>query len=221
MARDIATIAQRHAPVSVAFLRFPLPTPEQRAAARVYAAAADLSATKYRDNPKLYNRDDELDRAFASGKPAEMLEDLRRQYVEGEPAFGLLAQASTLDFAGFGPAAPELYENASPLVSLNDLNCLRADILTAHGDAMGASDVLVQSIRLERTVPREHYRHQTTRRWYGSLRLLLRHAPPVPGCSASPSAWHRGTAGPGRCCRAASGGARQTARRFLAVSADW
>jgi hypothetical protein len=178
LARDVARIARRGEPVSVAFQRFVLPTREQRAAARVYAAAADLAATKYRDDPKLYNRDDELDAAFASGKPAEMLEGLRRQYVEGEPAFGLLAQASTLAFAGFGPAAPELYENAFPLVSLNDLNCLRVDIMTAGGDAVGASAALGQSIRLRRTIPREHYRYLATRRWYGSLRLLLRHAPP-------------------------------------------
>jgi hypothetical protein len=178
LARDVARIAQRGEPVSVAFQRFVLPTREQRAAARVYAAAADLAAIKYRDDPKLYKLDDELEAAFASGKPAERLEGLRRQYVEGEPAFGLLAQASTLAFAGFGPAAPELYENAFPLVSLNDLNCLRVDIMTAGGDVPGASGALMQSFHLQRTIPLEHYRYLAARRWYGSLRLLLRHASP-------------------------------------------
>ena len=177
LAREIARIAQRHEPVSVASRRSRLATPEQRAAARIYAAAADLAATKYRDDPNL-DRDAELYRAFASDRPAAMLEDLRRQYVDGEPAFRLLAQASTLDFAGFGPAGPELYENASPLLALNDVNSLRADILTAQGDASGAAAALLQSVRLQRTIAREFYRYLATLRWYGSLRLLLRHAPP-------------------------------------------
>src|SRR5258708_15545864 len=103
-AREVARIAQRHEPVSVAFQRFPLPTSDQRAAARIYAAAADLAATKYRDAPRFSTRDDEVDRAFASGRPAEMLEDLRRQYIQGEPAFGLPAPASTPEVARFGPA---------------------------------------------------------------------------------------------------------------------
>ena len=180
LAREVARIAQRHEPVNVATRMSALPTPEQRAAARVYAAAADLAATKFRDDPKLYNREDDLDRAFASGRPAEMLEDLRRRYVEGEPAFGLLAQASALDFAGFGPAGPELYENASPLVALNDLNSLRGDTLTARGNASASAQALMQSVRLQRTIGREYYRYLAARRWYGSLRLLLRHAPPEP-----------------------------------------
>ena len=93
-----------------------------------------------------------------------MLEDLRRQYVEEEPAFGLLAQASTLDFAEFGPAGPELYDNASPLVELNDLNSLRGDILTAHGDAGGAAEAVMQSVRLQRTIALEFYRYLAVRR---------------------------------------------------------
>ena len=180
LAREIARIASRHEPVNVATRMSALPTPEQRAAARVYAAAADLAATKFRDDPKLYNRDDELDRAFASGRPAEMLEDVRRRYIEGEPAFGLLAQASALDFAGFGPAGPGLYENASPLGELNALNSLRGDTLTARGDANASAEALMQSVRLQRAIGREFYRYLATRRWYGSLRLLLRYAPPEP-----------------------------------------
>ena len=179
LAREIARIADRHEPVSVASRRSRLATPEQREAARVYAAAADLAETKYRDDPDL-DREAELDRAFASNRPADLLEDLRRRYVDGEPAFGLLAQASTLDFAGFGPAGPELYENASPLLALNDVNSLRADILTAQGDASGSAAALLQSIRLQRTIAREFYRYLAALRWYGSLRLLLRHAPPDP-----------------------------------------
>ena len=178
LAREIGRIAQRHEPVNVASRRSALPTPDQRAAARIYAAAAELAATKLRDDPELHRRDDELDQAFASDRPAAMLEDLRRRYIEGEPAFGLLAQASALDFAGFGPAGPELYENASPLVGLSDLNCLRGDILTAHGDAGGSAEALVQSVRMQRTIALEFYRYLAARRWYGSLRFLLRHAPP-------------------------------------------
>ena len=178
LAREIARIAQRREPVDVASRRSALPTAEQRDAARIYAAAADLAAAKFRDDPKLYNRDDDLEAAFASGRPAETLDDLRRRYIEREPAFGLLAQASTLDFAGFGPAGPELYDNASPLVGLSDLNSLRGDILTAHGDARGSAEALMQSVRLQRTIALEFYRYLAARRWYGSLRLLLRYAPP-------------------------------------------
>ncbi len=178
-AREVARIAARHEPVSTVFQRFRLPTAEQHEAARIYAAAANLAASKYRD-PRPGNRDDQVEAAFASGHAAVGLENLRREYVEGEPALDLLNLASRLDFAGFGPIAPELYENASSLQALNGVNCLRADILTARGDAKGAAGALIQSVRLQRTISREFYRGIAARRLFGSLRLLLRYAPPDP-----------------------------------------
>lgn len=180
-AREVARVAQRREPVSVRFHRSALPTAEQRRGARIYAAAANLAIWKYRDDPRLHGREIEVERAFASGQPAALLEDVGRKDVEGEPALDLLALASTLEFSGFGPIAPELHENASPLVELNALNGLRADLLTARGDDAGAAGTLIHSVRLQRTIAREFYRYAAARRLYGSLRLLLRHAPPDAG----------------------------------------
>lgn len=174
--REIAAIAARGEPVSVAPLGYPLGTSDQRRAARLYAAAADLAAWKERDDPLLAGHERDVDKAFEAGTAATVLAQLRREYIDGEPAFDLLAQASALPFAGFGPIYPGV--NVFTLDDLNALNCLRSDALTAQGNSGDAASALMISIELQRTIREESYRAVAARRFYGSLRLLLAYAPP-------------------------------------------
>jgi hypothetical protein len=181
LAREIAKVAQRGEPVSLAFQRYPLPSADQRRAARLYASAGDLAGWRIHErweNGYTAGIEDAVDRAFASGDAAPVLNDLDGRFLQREPALPLLDEASGLDFAGFSSIAPSLYENASPLVALSDLNCLRAEVLTARGDGNGAADTLVESVRLQRTQSKQFYRYLARRRLYGSLRLLLHYAAP-------------------------------------------
>jgi hypothetical protein len=178
LAHAIAAIAHRGEPVNVAFRRSALPTAENRRAARFYASAANLASWRLRDDAPLGSRDDDVDRAFASGRPAAVLEDVQHRYVDDEPALELLAKASALDFRGFGSIDPSLYRNSSPLEALNQLNDLKADVLIARGQGNEAADTLIQSVRLQRTMALEFYRSIAWRSLYGSVRLLLRYAAP-------------------------------------------
>jgi hypothetical protein len=172
-AREVARLAARGEPVSLSFQESVLPAEEQRKAARLYAAAADLSSWKHRDDPQLWSRELEVERTLTS-------EELDRRWrdVDREPAFDLLAAATPLDFAGFGPLPGSLNDNASPLQGLAAMNGLRTDVLAARGDYQQAAAALVQTLRLQRTIVRQLYRTAVADRYFGSLSMLLRRAPP-------------------------------------------
>jgi hypothetical protein len=177
-AREIAAIAARGEPVSLRDRTRPLPTSDEQRAARLYAAAATLTEWKHRDDPLLYSRERDVDKAFESGSAVQVLDKLRREYVDGEPALDLLSQASALPFRGFGPIGGITGFSAFWLADLSALNCLHVDALTAERDSPGAANALMLSIRLQRTMRDVIPRSIATRRLYGSLRLLLAFAPP-------------------------------------------
>jgi hypothetical protein len=177
-AREFSSLADRHEPVSVDFQRFPLATQEQRRAARIYAAAADLARHARADDPLLSRLEIDVERAFLEADPAAALAPRWRQYAEREPALELLDEATPLDFAGFGPAAPDLNQTAWPLDELASINTLRIAMHIARHDASSAASALIASIRLQRTFREEFYMQQPAADLLGTLRLLLRYAPP-------------------------------------------
>jgi hypothetical protein len=63
-------------------------------------------------------------------------------------------------------------------VDLAAMNGMRTDILAARGDFRQAAAALRDTLRLQRTVVRQPYRTSVAVRSFGSLRLLLRRAPP-------------------------------------------
>jgi hypothetical protein len=173
LARDIAAIARRGEPVNVVTRRAALSDPESRRSAALYAAAADLARWQSQGYA-FENKDIEdhtTDALFDAAKVQTYLAD-------SEPALQLLNAATPLRFTEFANVAPELYTNESSLQALNAMNCVSADALSVRGEAARAADVLLRSIRLQRTMPIPFYRTFSSRRLYGSLRILLNRAPP-------------------------------------------
>ena len=176
LARDIARLAKVGEPVSLTSTASVVSTNEQREAARLYAAAANLASWKHGDDEQLSSREREVERTLT---PEEL--DRFWREVDGEPALDLLAVATPLDFAGFGKVLrdrPEQSEFGSWLLALGALNGLRTDILAARGDGRGAAAALIQTLRLQRTITRQYYRTTAATRYFGSLSMLLRRAPP-------------------------------------------
>jgi hypothetical protein len=175
LARDVAAIAQRGEPVNVVSRREPLRDPELRRSAALYAAAAKLA--RWQNGGFGFDNSDIEDHSsgalFAGAK-------LQAYLAESEPALQLLNTATPLRFERFGDVATEFSGNQSPLESLNAMNCLSADILSARGEGDVAADVLIRSIRLQRTITISFYRNFSLRRLYGSLHLLLLHGQPGP-----------------------------------------
>jgi hypothetical protein len=178
LARAVAALADRHEAVSADSERSALATQEQRRAARLYAAAGSLAAQLRQDDPRLSTLETDVERAFLEADPAAALAPRWSYYVEHEPALALLDEATPLDFAGFGPAAPQLIDNASPLLALASINTMRTAMLIARHDSAAAAQTLIASVGLQRTIVVEFYRRQTALDLFGSLRLLLVHAPP-------------------------------------------
>lgn len=174
LAADIAQIAARGEPTGLDETRVPL-TGEQRDAARIYAAAVARFEDDTRDEPFRYRTLDVDNPAGAPGR----LDELETRYRKDAPALQLLDQATPLDFAGFGEVAPELTARQDPLVGLSALNALRADLLSMRGRGDAAVDVLVASVRLQRTMPSSLSRYFAASRVLGSLRILLRHTNPT------------------------------------------
>jgi hypothetical protein len=175
LAREISKIAQRHEPVDVVSRQSPLATSEQRQSARLYAAAADLARWQIQsDGHDIARKDVEAPTA----DPRFDAATLNAYLAESEPALQLLNLATPLDFQGFSSIAPSLHTNQSSLQTLSAMNCLTADILSARGEGDVAAGVLVRSIRLQRTITIPFYRSISNARLYGSLRILLKHAPP-------------------------------------------
>jgi len=175
LARDVAAIAHRGEPVNVESRREPLRDPELRRSAALYAAAATLA--RWQNGGFGFDNSDIVDPStgalFADGR-------FQAYLAEAEPTLQLLNTATPLRFERFGDIAAEFSGNQSPLEALNAMNCLSADVLSARGQGDLAADVLVRSIRLQRTLTISFYRNFALRRLYGSLRLLLLHGQPGP-----------------------------------------
>lgn len=173
LAREIAAIAAKGEPVNVVSRRAAVPDPELRRSAGLYAAAADLARWQSRgfafENKDI--EDHSTDALFAGNTLSTYLS-------ESEPALQLLTAATPLRFTEFGDIAPSLYANQSPLETLNAMNCVSADALSARGEGDVAADALIRSVRLQRTITFPFYRNFSVRRLYGSLRTLLLHASP-------------------------------------------
>jgi hypothetical protein len=174
LARDVASIAARGEPVGIPAPAAVVLTPEQRDAARLYAGAAERAQDVAREAGQRIRR---IDVDGVTG-PRSDLAELEATYRKDAPALQLLDQATPLDFLEFGEFAPELYTNQSPLVTLGELNALRADLLSVRGHGDAAAFSLVASARLLRTMPQTSYRWQGASRMLASLRILLRHAAP-------------------------------------------
>jgi hypothetical protein len=175
LARAIADLRGRGEPVNVAARRAALPTPEQRHAAALYAAAADLVRHLARDDGYRMTRKDVESPAT---DPRSDAAGLQAYFSRAQPALDLLASATPLEFNGFGSIAPELHENQSSLEGLSAANSLHADILSAGGEGDRAADLLVRSARLQRTLTIVFYRSLARSRLFGSLRILLGQASP-------------------------------------------
>jgi hypothetical protein len=175
LAREVAKISQRGEPVNVTARLGPLESPEQRRAAGLYAAAAGLARWQTRgDNYRMTAKDVELPATDPRLEPAR----LQAYLTEAEPALHLVGLAAPLDFVGFGSLDPELHTNQSSLQTLSGMSNLKADLLSVRGEANLAGQELVHSILLQRTIPIPYYRYISLGRLYGSLRILLKHAPP-------------------------------------------
>jgi hypothetical protein len=175
LARAVARIVQRGEPVDVSAQRRSLDTAEQRRAAGLYAAAAGLAHWQSRDDGfMMTSKDVEL----PASDPRLEQARLHAYLAEAEPALQLVGVASPLDFAGFSSIDPELHLNQSSLETLSGMSNLKTDILSVAGDAKLAADELVHATILQRTITIPYYRYISVRRLYGSLRILLTHAPP-------------------------------------------
>lgn len=175
LARAIGDLRGRGEPVNVAARKAALPTPDQRQAAALYAAAADLALHQMRDDGYRMTRKDVENPAT---DPRLDAAGLQAFLSRAQSALDLLASANALDFNGFGSIAPEFYENQSALEGLSGVNNLQADILSAGGEGDRAADVLVRSARMQRTFTIAFYRSLARSRLFGSLRILLGHGLP-------------------------------------------
>jgi hypothetical protein len=176
LARAIADIAGRGEPVNTSARSAPPPASEQRQSARLYRAAASLAQAQAVDDnfAMTTSKDVELPGADPRLDQAKLATYL----AQAEPALHLLDIASGLDFKGFGAIAPELHQNESSLVTLSGMNNLAGDLRSVRGDGDLAAAALVESVRLQRTISIPFYRYLSVRRLYGSLRILLKRAPP-------------------------------------------
>ena len=175
LAREIAAIARRGEPVNVTSDRFTLTDPEERQAASLYAAAAQLARWQAQADGHNMARKDIED---PTTDPRLDYPALAAYLAQSEPALHLLNVATPLRFVRFGAIAPDLIMNQSSLDALNGMNCLNADILSVRGEGDVATDLLVRSVRLQRAIQGPFYRYLSVRHLYGSLRVLLRHTTP-------------------------------------------
>jgi hypothetical protein len=171
LSADIAQIAARGEPTVPTDREAPALTGEQRDAARIYAAAVERMQEAPPDEASQYRR---LDVDNPASAPVN-LADLESRYRKDTPALQLLDQATPLEFAGFGDVSPELDARQEPLGALSGLNALRADLLSMRGRGDQAADVLIASVRLQRTIRSSFSRYLASTRVLGSLRILLRH----------------------------------------------
>ena len=177
LAREIAAIAARGEPTTVAAIPTGGDTSERQLAARVYAAAAEHVRAL---PPEITFRLPRLD-VDSVASPVVNLEELERTYRHDAPALQLIDQAAPLDFNGFGDLGPEVRDQSLPTLAY--LCALRADLLSARGRGEAAADALVPCARVWRTVP-VFTRFQISARLLGSLRILLRHTGVSPGALA-------------------------------------
>ena len=175
LARAISDMSRRGEPVSLASRSAPLESSEQKHAAGLYAAAAGLASWQAGDDGYTMTEKDVELRASDPRLEQARLDAYLARYA---PAGELLKVATPLDFRGFGRHAPELGTNQSSLQNLSGMNNLSADLLSVRGQGDLAADVLVRSIRLQRTITIPYYRYLSLGRLYGSLRILLNHAMP-------------------------------------------
>ena len=171
---DIARIAARGEPIVPVDRETAVLTGEQRDTARIYAAAVERLQEAPPDEASQYRRLD-VDNPAA---PVN-LADLESRYRKDTPALQLLDQATPLDFAGFGDVAPELEARPEPLVALSALNALRADLFSMRGRGDPGAELLVASVRLQRTIRSSLSRYFVSTRVLGSLRILLRNSRPA------------------------------------------
>ena len=183
LAREVRALQARGEAINLMAQRSALPTAEERKAARLYAAAADLAAGSARDDPdtRLRRSSALLESSLSLPTLYSRLDQLEHLYIEGEPALAVLDLASPLEFTGFGDHAPELTVNGSGLEELNSFNALRADLASARHQPDEAVRRIVESIRLQRTLPSAFYEGYATSRTFESLRLLvMTNTTPVP-----------------------------------------
>lgn len=174
LAKDIAAIAARGEPTTLAADPAGAGTSERSDAARIYAAAAERVHELPADGAFRLWR---IDVDASSGPPPD-LSELESIYRPNSPPLQLLDQATPLDFDRFGDVAPELSTNQSPLVTLGVLADVRADLLSARDRGDAAADALVASARLLRTMSLTFYRAEGSGRLLASVRILLRHTTP-------------------------------------------
>jgi hypothetical protein len=173
LARTVRDLELHGEPISLRDQRSALPTAEERKAARLYAAAAELAQGSARDNPdaRLHRPSVVIQSSLSQPGLDARLDDLQRQYVDGQAALDLLDLATPLTFGGFGPASSDM--NGGGLTELNLLNLIRADIASARRQPDLAAARVTESIRLQRTMPAGLYESWATARTFESLRLLL------------------------------------------------
>lgn len=173
LARTVRELESRGEPINLRSQRSALPTAEERRAARLYAAAAELALGDARDNPDAHLRRPSVVVESSLPQPAlgQRLDDLERRYVDGQAALDLLDLATPLKFGGFGEGSSDL--NGSGLTELNAINAIRTDIASARRQPDVAVGGIVESIRLQRTMPAGFYEQWATARTFESLRLLL------------------------------------------------
>jgi len=154
-------------------------TDEQRAAASLYAQAAELA----------YERDvDENHRASrldvdAPGGTEIPLDEVRSNYRGNDSILPLLDRATPMDFHGFDTEQrrDDTFQQSRLETGLTDLGlfaCLRADLASLSSDADTAVAALVPAIRLQRTLYGSSYRSRHGVRILGSLRIFFRHTQP-------------------------------------------
>jgi hypothetical protein len=175
LARSVRDLQRRGEPINLRAVRAPLPTPEERKAARLYAAAADLASAVARDNPetRLPSASAVIESSLKLPDLNARLDELERRYSDGDTALQLLDQATPLKFGGFGDHAPDLRTNGSPLEELNSLNAIRSEIASARRQTDAAVSAIVTSVRLHRTMPTLFYQQLITDRTFEALRLLF------------------------------------------------
>jgi hypothetical protein len=175
LARAVRDLERRGEPINLKPLRATLPAADERKAARLYAAAADLALAVARDNPDQYLHRPSLviESVLGSSALDARLDDLQREYADSGTALDLLDRATPLRFAGFGDHAPELLTNGSGMVELSAFNSIRAQIAAARGQAEAAVAAVAASVRLQRTMPNAFYEQLATASTFDALRAVL------------------------------------------------
>jgi len=169
----IAAIAARGEPVDrSSFEQAPSGAREQETA-QLYADAA----SRARD---LVQQDGRLTRIDVDGVVGRVdVGEIESTFRKDSPPLQLLDRATPLPFVGFGSAIEDDPSFSTQwLEALSALGCLRGDLFAYRGDGDAAAASLAAAVRVQRALPDVFRKSVAANRQLGSLRILLRHAPP-------------------------------------------